>query len=137
MCYQGGTGEDGDPDFLPNNAISSNTECGSLPGMTACRPIIDEGLLFGATPKQARHQTAIFVETIRDLNISGPVLGEQFTDIGHTAAHEIGHGPTGGEVQDHNEGGIMTAGAPKVIGNATNDSFRPATLHRFRSTEKW
>jgi hypothetical protein len=140
LCYQPGTDDDGDPDFFPNAAVSQNVECGFINPLPECRPLdkSDEGFLFGATPDLSTHPTAIVVETIRDLNVGGPVLGEQFTDLEHTVAHEVGHGPGDqDEAADHSEEGLMTSGAPKVIGNNPNNRFTPASINRYRSDRTW
>jgi hypothetical protein len=49
------------------------------------------------------------------------------TDENHNVVHEIGHGPS-----THNDGGIMTEGAPK-----NQSTFTAQSLRKFRETVVW
>jgi hypothetical protein len=49
-----------------------------------------------------------------------------------TIAHEIGHGPTIGPDDDHNDGGLMGAGGDNI-----SVDFSAASIRRFRSTNEW
>jgi hypothetical protein len=52
--------------------------------------------------------------------------------LGGTTAHEIGHGQSEGEDEDHNEGGLMSSGGADALVD-----FSPISLERFRSTNSW
>ncbi len=95
-----------------------------------------EGTLLGGTtgnillPKIS----AIFTEEIRDnyynIRNDSNYLSSINTKIDHVTAHEIAHSPGNGPDADHAEQGLMGD-------NASEDDFKPATIERLRSTEKW
>jgi hypothetical protein len=50
-----------------------------------------------------------------------------------TIVHEIGHGPTTGPDDDHNDGGIMAGGTTVYV----DSDFSAASISRFRNTKEW
>ena len=98
----------------------------------------DEGL----TPAATRRYSIVYVEAVRD-TIDGSFRNpsqnnsslndEIFKNMKLTAAHEIGHMPGTDPDIHHTEGHLMGDGG---YGNE-GQYFTPATLLRFRKTNKW
>jgi hypothetical protein len=118
IAYQPGTSTDGDPDPVtgPNNSGP------------ATNPNYDIGFDFGVTPEDSDNASVIFLEVHRDI---GTWAGKT---LPHTIAHEVGHsaGPPNNGDDEHNEGGLMSAGAP-----VSECCFTGQTLRRFRESVKW
>ncbi len=91
------------------------------------------GLTISDSPIYPKIST-VYVEAVRDW-LAGNRNDADFLqrlqrDIDRVVAHELGHAPGNGNDSDHNEGGLMGAGADE-------DEFSPATIRRFRQTPKW
>lgn len=118
IAYQPDASEDSDPDSASTMGI---TVLPRLPGI-------------------GRGYSTVFVETVREawkgnrFSPLFPVLVDR--QFKNTIAHELGHLPIGGSVNDHAEEGIMAAGS---IVSAFGESlkFTPPSLKRFRANIKW
>jgi hypothetical protein len=119
-----------------------------------------EGLLKGSTPYtfstfaagwEGMGYSAIYIESNREdavwIDVSDLVYtparflsaesiaerSRKYTALlAGTISHEIGHGPTAGENDDHSEGGLMQSGGADV-----NTDFSAASLLRFRNVSEW
>ena len=99
---------------------------GSVPSIPNPNP--DLFIQVGITVEDGDNASVVFLETIRDI---GAIAQK---DLDHTIAHEMGHsaGNNISEEIEHNEGGIMSPGAPNFENN-----YSPETLARFRGVVKW
>ena len=118
MAYQPAELADADPDPW----IGMNNTGG------ADNPAYDPAFGFGTTINDSDNASVIFIEVHRDIG------SRTENDLSHTIAHEIGHASsfTGNEDDDHNEGGLMSPGAP-----SSQCCFSAQSLTRFRSVTKW
>ena len=85
----------------------------------------DQWFQYGATHPDSDNASVIFVEVHRDIGFQH--------DLAHTIAHEMSHSGSGqSEVQDHDEFGLMSEGAPDY-----ECCFSATTLLRMRGVVKW
>lgn len=118
-CFQPKASADADGDGTP-----------AVLGVT----VIAEGAIYGSSPSDTVNgdwnESAIFLETIRDMIAAGTAL----TDEAFTVTHEIAHT---GSHPHHTSTGLMMEGAPKTVNTASNDQFANASQAIFRDLLMW
>jgi hypothetical protein len=122
LSYQPTESIDGDPDMFSGQNNSG----------PATNPNYDTSIEFGVTIEDSDNASVIYVEVQRDVG-SAPASAVAH-DLPHTIAHEMGHaaGPPNSPETEHDEGGIMSPGAPAV-----ECCFTAESLRRFREIVRW
>ena len=124
-AYQGPFNVDNDPDDGENTRFGETATYGENDHSTVfvegCRENYD-ALLRSHNPESV----AIAIESTNEWIVAA-------------LAHEMGHQPGHqSELEDHNEGALMTAGMADVSAFQSEEAkFSPATMLRFRKSKRW